>query len=204
MKMKLEHMVPLSTQAVEILRELYRVTGHGKFVFPSLRTGQACMSENTINAALRGMGFSKEVMTAHGFRATARTILDEVLNERVDLIEHQLAHRVIDPICPRRMGFDVEHDFGFQFWIGQHQLRVDGTIVMCEIDVGGSYEDAATFLLEAFPLEALNHSEAFCVMVHSSWKRDDQIRLARCYLRKMPFASATPYREFASLMSLGF
>ncbi len=97
MKMKMEHMVPLSTQAVAILRELYRVTGHGKFVFPSLRTEQACMSENTINAALRGMGFSKEVMTAHGFRATARTILDEVLNERVDLIEHQLAHRVIDP-----------------------------------------------------------------------------------------------------------
>lgn len=97
MKMKLEHMVPLPTQAVEILRELYRVTGHGNFVFPSLRTEHACMSENTVNAALRGMGFSKDVMTAHGFRATARTILDEVLNERVDLIEHQLAHRVIDP-----------------------------------------------------------------------------------------------------------
>ncbi|MES2161640.1 MAG: integrase arm-type DNA-binding domain-containing protein [Pseudomonadota bacterium] len=97
MKMKVEHMVPLPMQAVEILRELYRVTGHGKYVFPNLRTEQACMSDNTINAALRGMGFSKEVMTAHGFRATARTILDEVLNERVDLIEHQLAHRVIDP-----------------------------------------------------------------------------------------------------------
>jgi integrase len=97
MKMKMEHMVPLPTQAVEILRELYRVTGHGKYVFPSLRTEDACMSENTINAALRGMGFAKDVMTAHGFRATARTILDEVLNERVDLIEHQLAHRVIDP-----------------------------------------------------------------------------------------------------------
>ena len=97
MKMKTEHMVPLSAQAVAILRELHRVTGHGRYVFPSLRTELACMSENTINAALRGMGFSKDVMTAHGFRATARTILDEVLNERVDLIEHQLAHRVIDP-----------------------------------------------------------------------------------------------------------
>jgi len=97
MKMKTEHMVPLATQAVAILRDLYRVTGLGKFVFPSLRTEQACMSENTINAALRSMGFAKDVMTAHGFRATARTILDEVLNERVDLIEHQLAHRVIDP-----------------------------------------------------------------------------------------------------------
>jgi integrase len=97
MKMKMEHMVPLPKQAVELLRELHRVTGHGKFVFPSLRTEQACMSENTINAALRAMGYTKDVMTAHGFRATARTILDEVLNERVDLIEHQLAHRVIDP-----------------------------------------------------------------------------------------------------------
>ena len=97
MKMKVEHIVPLAQQAVEILRELYRVTGHGKFVFPSFRTGDACMSENTINAALRGMGYAKEVMTAHGFRAMARTILDEVLGERVDLIEHQLAHRVIDP-----------------------------------------------------------------------------------------------------------
>ena len=55
------------------------------------------MSENTINAALRSLGYSKEVMTAHGFRAMARTILDEVLEERVDLIEHQLPHAVNDP-----------------------------------------------------------------------------------------------------------
>jgi integrase len=97
MKMKIDHMVPLASQAIEILRGLYRVTGHGRFVFPSFRTEHECMSENTINAALRGMGYPKEVMTGHGFRATARTILDEVLGERVDLIEHQLAHRVIDP-----------------------------------------------------------------------------------------------------------
>ena len=55
------------------------------------------MSENTINAALRGLGYSKDVHTAHGFRAMARTILDEVLGERVDFIEHQLAHTVKDP-----------------------------------------------------------------------------------------------------------
>ena len=55
------------------------------------------MSENTINAALRGLGYGGDVMTAHGFRATARTIMDEVLGERVDLIEHQLAHAVKDP-----------------------------------------------------------------------------------------------------------
>jgi len=97
MKMKVDHLVPLSTQAVEILRALHPITGHGRYVFPSLRTGERPMSENTINAALRGMGYSKEVHTAHGFRATARTIMDEVLGERVDLIEHQLAHAVKDP-----------------------------------------------------------------------------------------------------------
>lgn len=97
MKMGVDHMVPLSMQAVEVLREMHSLTGHGKYVFPSIRTGERCMSENTINAALRGMGYSKEAMTAHGFRAMARTIMDEVLGERVDLIEHQLAHAVKDP-----------------------------------------------------------------------------------------------------------
>lgn len=97
MKMKLDHIVPLSTQAVEVLRGIMPVTGHGRYVFPSLRTGERPMSENTVNAALRGMGYAKEVHTAHGFRATARTIMDEVLGERADLIEHQLAHAVKDP-----------------------------------------------------------------------------------------------------------
>lgn len=96
MKMKNDHIVPLSQQAVEILRSLHPITGHGHFIFPSMRTGERPMSENTVNAALRGMGYSSEVHTAHGFRATARTIMDEVLGERVDLIEHQLAHAVKD------------------------------------------------------------------------------------------------------------
>ena len=97
MKMKVDHLVPLSTQSVELLRSVQPITGHGRYVFPSLRTGERPMSENTINAALRGMGYSKEVHTAHGFRALARTIMDEVMGERVDLIEHQLAHAVKDP-----------------------------------------------------------------------------------------------------------
>ena len=96
MKMKIDHLVPLSKQAVQLLRSVHPITGHGRYVFPSLRTGERPMSENTINAALRGMGYSKEVHTAHGFRAMARTIMDEVLGERVDLIEHQLAHAVKD------------------------------------------------------------------------------------------------------------
>lgn len=97
MKMKIDHIVPLSTQAVEILRSVHPITGHGRYVFPSLRTGERPMSDNTINAALRGLGYSKDIHTAHGFRAMARTILDEVLGERVDFIEHQLAHTVKDP-----------------------------------------------------------------------------------------------------------
>lgn len=96
MKMGNDHIVPLSRQAVEILRSLHPITGHGRFVFPSLRTGERPMSENTLNACLRAMGYSNEVHTTHGFRATARTIMDEVLGERVDLIEHQLAHAVKD------------------------------------------------------------------------------------------------------------
>lgn len=96
MKMKVDHLVPLSKQAVELLRGVQPMTGHGRYVFPSLRTGERPMSENTINAALRGMGYSAEVHSAHGFRAMARTIMDEVLGERVDLIEHQLAHAVKD------------------------------------------------------------------------------------------------------------
>ena len=97
MKLRLDHVVPLSKQAVAILRAVHPMSGHGKYVFPSIRTSDRCMSENTINAALRGMGYTKDVMTGHGFRAMARTIMDEVLGERVDLIEHQLAHAVKDP-----------------------------------------------------------------------------------------------------------
>ena len=97
MKMGQDHIVPLARQAVALLKDLYAMTGHGKFVFPSVRTSARYMSENTVNAALRGMGYGKDVMTGHGFRAMARTIMDEVLGERVDLIEHQLAHAVKDP-----------------------------------------------------------------------------------------------------------
>jgi integrase len=96
MKMGIDHIVPLSRQAVEILRTLHPFTGHGRYVFPSIRSGGQTMSNNTLNAALRGMGYSQEVHTAHGFRAMARTIMDEVLGERVDFIEHQLAHAVKD------------------------------------------------------------------------------------------------------------
>ncbi len=97
MKMRQTLTVPLSRQAVAILRELQPVTGDGKYVFPSARTSSRPMSDNAVLAAMRRCGIPKEEMTGHGFRATARTILDEVLHFRVDLIEHQLGHAVKDP-----------------------------------------------------------------------------------------------------------
>jgi integrase len=98
MKMKADHIVPLSTQAVTILRELHAVTGRGNYVFPSERGKSAVMSENTVNAALRRLGYAKEEMTGHGFRAMARTIIHEDLGIRPEVIEHQLAHRVPDAL----------------------------------------------------------------------------------------------------------
>ena len=91
------HIVPLATQAVDILRELQELTGRAEYVFPGVRGRDRPMSENTINAAMRRMGFDGDTMTGHGFRAMARTILDEVLGFRPDFIEHQLAHAVRDP-----------------------------------------------------------------------------------------------------------
>ena len=97
MKIKEPHIVPLSNQAVSILKELEPLTRHenGYFVFPNERTHTRPMSENAELAALASLGY-KGLHTPHGFRATARTILDEVLQQRVDLIEHQLAHKVRD------------------------------------------------------------------------------------------------------------
>jgi len=97
MKMGAAHVVPLSQQALAVLRELQPATGRGRYVFPGGRSIQRPMSDNALNAALRRMGFDKETMTAHGFRAMARTVLDEILQFRPDIIEHQLAHTVKDP-----------------------------------------------------------------------------------------------------------
>jgi integrase len=97
MKMKHAHLVPLSRQAIDVFRELQPLTGQGKYVFPCARSSSRPMSNNAINSALRRMGFDKEEITGHGFRAMARTILDEVLQVRTDFIEQQLAHVVRDP-----------------------------------------------------------------------------------------------------------
>jgi integrase len=96
-KTETAHIVPLSHQAVAILREVQALTGHGRYVFPSARTSERPMSDNAVLAAMRRLGIAKDEMSGHGFRAMARTILDEVLGFRPDLIEHQLAHAVRDP-----------------------------------------------------------------------------------------------------------
>lgn len=92
------HIVPLSSQALAILRDLHPLTGSGEYVFPGARSIRRPLSENALNAALRTLGYGSDKMTGHGFRAMARTILDEVLGFRPDYIEHQLAHAVRDPL----------------------------------------------------------------------------------------------------------
>ena len=97
-KTQTEHIVPLARQAREILEMLHPLTGRSEFVFPSARSRFRPMSNNAVLSALRRMEIDKEEMSGHGFRAMARTILDEVLGYRVDIIEHQLAHQVRDPL----------------------------------------------------------------------------------------------------------
>lgn len=91
MKMREQHIVPLSPQAIEILQTVKLMTGHGQYVFPSIRSGSRPMSENTINAALRRLGYEKEEMTGHGFRSMASTLLHEH-GWPHEAIERQLAH----------------------------------------------------------------------------------------------------------------
>jgi integrase len=98
-KTKTDHIVPLSTQAVAILRELHKLTGHRQHVFPGGQDPKKPMSEAAVNAALRRLGYdTRTEITGHGFRAMARTILHQELNFAPELIEHQLAHRVPDSL----------------------------------------------------------------------------------------------------------
>ena len=96
MKMSSDHIVPLSTQAVELLKQLHLATGNRRLVFPSLKGEGRPISENTINSALNAIGYDGSRHRAHGFRASARTMLDEQLGFPPHLIEHQLAHAVKD------------------------------------------------------------------------------------------------------------
>jgi integrase len=92
MKMRRDHLVPLPDQAIALLDELRRMNGNGEYLFPSLRTWKRPMSENTLNAALRRMGYSGDEMTAHGFRASFSTLANESGLWHADAIERALAH----------------------------------------------------------------------------------------------------------------
>ena len=100
MKMRRAHRVPLASQSLTILRKLKEITGAGRFLFPSARSAERPMSENTINAALRRLGFKQDEMTAHGFRSAASSVLNESGLWNPDAIERQLAH--VEPDAVRR------------------------------------------------------------------------------------------------------
>jgi integrase len=132
MKSKQAHIVPLCHQAVAILTELKELTGVSRYVFPSGRSNVRPMSENAILAALRRMGYDKNTMTGHGFRAMARTILDEVLQVKPDFIEHQLSHSVRDPLgrSYNRTSHLVERRKMMQQWADYlDKLKAGATVI---------------------------------------------------------------------------
>ena len=98
MKMRRPHRVPLSRQALDVLRELQPMSGGGRFLFPSVRSTARPMSENTLNAALRRLGYGTDEMTTHGFRTIASTRLNEMSGWNPDAIERQLAHQEQDDV----------------------------------------------------------------------------------------------------------
>jgi integrase len=131
-KMRREHEVPLATQAVAILKELHALTGKGRLVFPGLRTVERPISENTLNASLRRMGYSNDTVTAHGFRATASTLLNQSGKFSPDAIERALAHQ--DPDAVRRAynrgGYWTERVEMAQWWADYlDRLRIGGDVL---------------------------------------------------------------------------
>jgi integrase len=136
-KTKTDHLVPLASQAVALLRELHALTGRGRYVFPG-RDPQKPMSDAAVNAALRRMGYdTKTEITGHGFRAIARTILAEELHQKPEVIEHQLAHKVPDALgtAYNRTKFLKERKAMMQLWadyldrlkVGAEVIQLHGT-----------------------------------------------------------------------------
>lgn len=132
-KTKTEHLVPLATQAVVILRELHALTGQGRYVFPGARDRNRPMSEAAINAALRRLGYdTRTEITGHGFRAMARTILHEELEQKPEVIEHQLAHAVPDNLgaAYNRTKFIKERRTMMQQWADYlGQLKAGANVI---------------------------------------------------------------------------
>jgi len=132
MKMRKAHRVPLALRVLAILKEHRKLTAQGRFLFPSVRSGARCMSENTLNAALRRMGFKNEDMTSHGFRASASSMLNESGLWNPDAIERQLAHIDGDSVrrAYARAEFWDERVKMMSWWSEKcDELRRGGTVV---------------------------------------------------------------------------
>lgn len=132
MKTRAEHVVPLAAQSVSLLRHVEQFTGDGRYVFPSVRSGARPMSENTVNAALRRLGYSKEQMTAHGFRAMASTLLNESGKWSPDAIERALAHKDRDAVrAAYHRGSHWDERVEMAAWWADYldQLRVGAQVV---------------------------------------------------------------------------
>jgi integrase len=135
MKMRRPHRIPLSRQAIQILRDLHEITGTGPIAFPSVRTAERPISEGTMNAALRRLGYSKDEATPHGFRATASTLLNESGRWNPDAIERQLAHTENDDV--RRAyarGEHWEERIRMMAWWADHldELRSAGKVILMD------------------------------------------------------------------------
>ena len=132
MKMRRPHRVPLAPRAVAILLDLQAITGRVRFLFPSVRSATRCMSENTINAALRRLGFRQDEMTAHGFRSAASSILNESGLWNPDAIERQLVHVDNDGVrrAYARADFWDERVRMMNWWADKcEELRRGGAVV---------------------------------------------------------------------------
>ncbi|MCI0151201.1 integrase arm-type DNA-binding domain-containing protein [Paraburkholderia sediminicola] len=132
-KTRTQHLVPLATQAVTLLRELQALTGKGRFVFPGARSTLRPMSEAAINAALRRLGYdTRTEITGHGFRAMARTILHEELEQKPEVIEHQLAHAVRDNLgsAYNRTKFIRERRVMMQLWADYLDKLKAGAVII--------------------------------------------------------------------------
>ncbi|AOR77274.1 tyrosine-type recombinase/integrase [Novosphingobium resinovorum] len=145
MKMRRPHRVPLSAQVVGLFEELWDLTGSGRYCFPSFRSGQRPMSENTVNAALRALGFGQEEMTAHGFRAMAATLLNETGQFNPDAIERQLAHMENNGVrrAYTRGEYWNERVALMQFWSDELERLRDGARVLKPNFARRAHSDAA-------------------------------------------------------------
>jgi integrase len=168
------HLVPLARQAVTILRELYALTGTGRYVFPGARDRKRPMSEAAINAALRRLGYdTRTEITGHGFRAMARTILHEELEQKPEVIEHQLAHAVPDNLgaAYNRTKFIRERRVMMQRWADYlDQLKAGATVVPLSPSVTSAPKAARYFVDTEFT--SLDNAELISVGIVSQDGRE--------------------------------